>query len=183
MHLISRNLIYYTVDPHVSGEETAFRILKKIHITYSKYPLSSVRLRKFSLRTIETLIIGGAYEIDRECEGTYPSLSTLELTLRVPSGIAYMSAPKLRHLILRDVDLFCLIHPPPDGENQHCNSKAKNIQVLEMLASRFPTVEILEVHEKLRNLVSEMVFGGGAFFTGLKELRTVSEEEQGWTYD
>ena len=75
------------------------------------------------------------------------------------------------------------MYPPPDGENQHCNSKAKNIQVLEMLASRFPTVEILEVHENLRNLVSEMVFGGGAFFTGLKELRTVSEEQQGWTYD
>ena len=103
--------------------------------------------------------------------------------VRVPCGIAYMSAPKLRHLILRNVDLFCLMYPPPDGENQHFNSKAKNRQVLEMLANRFPTVEVLEVHENLRNLVSEMGFGGAAFFTGLKELRTVSEEQQGWTYD
>lgn len=174
--------VLHSRSPRI-GRKNSFPNLKKIHITYSKYSLSLVCLRKFSLHTIETLIIGGASEIGHDCEGTYPSLSTLELVLRVPCGIAYMSAPKLRHLILRNVDSFCLIHPPPDGENQHFNSKAKNRQVLEMLASRFPTVEVLEVHENLRNLVSEMVFCGAGFFTGLKELRTVSEEEQGWTYD
>jgi hypothetical protein len=165
------------------GRRNSFPSLQKIHITYAKYAFSEVRLKRFSLRTIEKLIIGGETEIGRECEGTYPSLSTLELMLRVPCGIAYMSAPKLRHLILRNVDLFCLIYPPPDGENQHSNPKAKNRQVLEMLANSFPTVEVLEVHENLRNLVSEMVSGGAPFFTGLKELRTVSEEERGWTYD
>ena len=52
-----------------------------------------------------------------------------------------------------------------------------------MLANSFPTVEVLEVHENLRNLVSEMVSDGAPFFTGLNALRTVSEEERGWTYD
>jgi hypothetical protein len=162
----------------------SFPNLKKVHITYpSKYPLSLVHLGQFSLRTIETLIIGGEVEIGLLAEGTYPSLSTLELSERVPGGTTYISAPNLRHLTLRSADLFCLVYPPPDGEDQHTNSQLKNREVLKVLASKFPTVEVLEVHENLRNLVSEMVSDGADFFTGLKELRTISEEQsRRWDY-
>jgi len=134
-----------------------------------------VRLDNFSLRTIETLIIGGEVEIGQMVKGMYPSLTTLELTVRVPNGIAYMSAPSLRHLILRNADLFSLVYPPPDGESQHSNHQPKNREVLKMLAGRFPTVEVLEVHENLQNLVLEMVSGEAMFFTELKELWATSE--------
>jgi hypothetical protein len=168
--------VLYSRSPLI-GQMNSFPNLKKLRITYpTKYPLSLVHLAEFSLRSIETLIIGGEVDIRDAARGTYPSLSTLEFTERVPHGIASMSAPSLRHLILRNADLFCLIFPPPDGESQHANPQPKNRAVLGILACRFPTVEVLEVHENLRNLVLEMVFGGAAFFTGLKELWTVSKD-------
>jgi len=166
--------VLYSRSPLI-GQMNSFPNLKKLRITYpSKYPFSLVHLAEFSLRTIETLIIGGEVDIGEAARGTYPSLSTLELTERVPHGIASMSAPSLRHLILRNPDLFCLIFP--DSESQHANPQPKNRAVLEMLACTFPTVEVLEVHENLRNLVLEMVFRGAVFFTGLKELWTVSKD-------
>jgi len=142
-----------------------------------KYPLNSVLLAEFSLSTIQTLIIAGEIDIGQQVTGTYPSLSMLELTQRVPRGIVYMIAPNLRHLLLRSAYLFCRIYPPPDGDSQDANSEQKNKEVLEMLASSFPTVEVLEVHESLLNFILEMVVGE-VFFTGLKELWTVSKDER-----
>ena len=50
---------------------------------------------------------------------------------------------------------------------------------MEMLAITFPTVEVLETHENLRNIVSEMISDGEPWsFKGLKEVRTVSKEER-----
>jgi hypothetical protein len=178
--------VLYSRSPLI-GQRGSFPNLTKIHITYpSKYPLSLVQLGKFSLGTIETLIIGGEVEFGENAEGTYPSLSTLEFTERVSRGIVCISAPRLRHLILRNADLFCLVYPPPDGEDQRANPQSKNKEVLGRLARAFPTVEVLEVHHGLRNLVSEMVSNDAVFFTGLKELRTVSEAERrewGLTYE
>lgn len=166
--------VLYSRSPAI-GEMNSFPNLKKVHITYpSKYPLSLVRLVHFSLQ-IETLIIGGDSDIDEYARGTYPSLTTLELTKRVPHGIVNISAPNLRHLILPHTHLFCL-PVPSDVESQYTNAHSKNRQVLEILVNRFPTVEILEVHENLRNLVSEMRCGENKFFTGLKELRIVPKD-------
>jgi hypothetical protein len=170
--------IIYSRSPAI-GQTNSFPNLKKVHITYpTKYPLSLVHLSDFSLQKIETLIIGGEVEIGQYVLGSYPSLTTLELTGRVPHGIIYISAPRLRHLILPNDNLFCLIFPPPDGESQHANPQHKNRQVLEMLASRFPTVEILEVHKNLKSLVSEMSSGKIEFFTGLKELRIIAKDDR-----
>jgi hypothetical protein len=173
--------ILYSRSPLI-GQKDSFPNLKTVHITYpGKYPLSLVRLKNFSLQTIETLIIGGEVEFGRNVEGTYPSLSTLELTERVSRGIAYMSAPNLRHLILRNKNLFC-----GDNDDQNVLPQSKNRQALEMLAITFPTVEVLEVHKNLRNIVSKMISDGEAWcFKGLKELRTVSKEERrrwGWLH-
>jgi hypothetical protein len=110
------------------------------------------------LQTIETLIIGGEVEFGQNVEGTYPSLSTLELTERVSRGIAYISAPNLRHLILRNKNLFCV-----DNDDQNVLAQSKNRQALEMLAITFPTVEVLEVHKNLRNIVSKMISDGEAW--------------------
>ena len=173
--------ILYSRSPLI-GQKDSFPNLKTVHITYpSIYPLSLVRLKNFSLQTIETLIIGGEVEFGRNVEGTYPSLSTLELTERVSRGIAYISAPNLRHLILRNKNLFCA-----DNDDQNVLAQSKNRQALEMLAITFPTVEVLEVHKNLRNIVSKMISDGEAgCFEGLKELRTVSKEERrrwGWLH-
>jgi len=166
--------ILYSRSPRI-GRNNSLPNLKKVHITYpSKYPLSLVNLARFSLQTIETLIIGGEVAIGTNAEGTYPSLSMLEFTECVPRGITYMTAPSLRHLILRTASLSYFNYPPPDGESQHDNPQSKNKEVLEMLASTFPTVEILEVHENLHNLVLEMLSGEAMFFMGLKELWTIS---------
>ena len=161
------------------GQMNSFPNLKKVHITYPmKYPLSSVRLADFSLQKIETLIIGGQVDIAKNAQGTYPSLTTLELTGRVPPGTVYISAPNLRHLILPHADLFCIDSPSPDGGSEDANPQSKNIKVLEMLANSFPTVEILAVHRKLRRLVSEMTSGENRFFMGLKELRIASKNDR-----
>ena len=168
--------VLYSRSPLI-GHMNSFPKSKKLHITYpSKYPFNLIELNNFSLQTIETLIIGGEIDIINYAEGTYPSLTTLELTERVPHGIVYMSAPTLRHLILRNANLFCLIFPPPTGEPQDANFQPKNTLVLEMLASRFPTVEILEIHNDLQSLVSEMASGGAIFFTRLRELWILSKD-------
>jgi hypothetical protein len=168
--------VIYNRSPAI-GKMNSFPNLKKVHITYPwKYPLSWVRLADFSLQKIETLIIGGEVDIRRYAQGTYPSLTTLELTGRVPHGIVNISAPNLQHLILPHADLFCLVPGHPDGESEDGNPQPNNTQVLEMLANRFPTVEILEVHESLQSLVSEMSSGENRFFTGLKELRIVPKD-------
>ncbi|KIM88476.1 hypothetical protein PILCRDRAFT_257546 [Piloderma croceum F 1598] len=170
--------VIYSRSPAI-GQANSFPNLKKVHITYpTKYPLSLVNLSDFCLQKIETLIIGGEVEIGQYVLGSYPSLMTLELTGRVPHGIISISAPRLRHLILPNDNLFCLIFPPPNGESQNANPQPKNRQVLEMLASRFPTVEILEVHENLKSLVSEMISGKIEFFTGLKELRIAAKNDR-----
>jgi len=168
--------VIYSRSPDI-GKMNSFPNLKKVHITYpGKYPLSWVRLADFSLQKIETLIIGGIVDIHQYAQGTYPSLTTLELTGRVPHGIVNISAPNLQHLILPHADLFCLVPGHPDGESEDGNPQPNNTQVLEMLANRFPTVEILEVHESLQSLVSEMSSGENRFFTGLKELRIVPKD-------
>ena len=155
------------------GQHNSFPNLKNLHITYpTKYPLSSVPLAQFSLRNIQTLVIKGDVELaNRSIEGTYPSLSKLEFTKRVPRDIEYMSAPSLRHLILRSADLFCLHYPLSSDESEVENARQKNTELLKMLAGSFPTVQVLEIHENLRNLVLlEMVSGEAEFFGGLKEL-------------
>ena len=54
--------ILYSRSPLI-GQKDSFPNLKTVHITYpSKYPLSLVRLKSFSLQSIETLIIGGEVE-------------------------------------------------------------------------------------------------------------------------
>jgi hypothetical protein len=157
------------------GHNNGFPNLKKLCITYpSKYPLSLVHPAKISPGTIETLIIGGEVDFGESAMGTYPSLSLLEFHKRVPHGVVHMSAPNLRHLTLRNPDLFGLIYP--DWESQHADSTRKNREVLEMLARRFPSVEILDVHRNLRNLVLEMIFGESVFFAGIKELWVVSTD-------
>jgi hypothetical protein len=166
------------------GKDHSFPKLRKLHITYSgRCPLSLVDLTTFSLKTIETLVIGGRAEFGGiaggRAEGTYPSLSKLELTDRVSYGIRTMSAPCLRHLILRGADLFC--QNPVYGlisEEEQVNPHKENRELLEMLANTFPTVEVLEVHENLQNHVLEMVLGEAAFFPCLKELWTGLMEDR-----
>jgi len=50
--------------------------------------------------------------------------------------------------------------------------------VLEMLASVFPTVEILEIHKNLKSLVLELIYGEIGFFTELEELHIVVEDDR-----
>jgi len=162
--------VLYCRSPRI-GKRKSFRKLKTLHITYPpKYPLSFVPLRKFSRRSIETLIIGGYIDVGERVKGTYPSLSTLTLANRVPHGIVHMSAPILRHLKLCHNHLFCSIMDSKD------NAQLKNREVLEILARTFPTVEVLEVHEDLRSLVSEMI-SNKIIFAGLKELRAASKHD------
>jgi hypothetical protein len=168
--------VLYSRSPLI-GKDHSFPKLRNLHITYpGKYPLSLVDLTTFSLQTIETLIIGGDVEFDGRAEGTYPSLSKLELTERVPRGIGAMSAPCLRHLILHGTDLFCRVYRIPDEEQ--VNRQKENKKLLEMLARTFPTVEVLEVREDLRNLALDMVLGEAAFFPGLKELWASSNDDR-----
>lgn len=172
--------VIYSRSPAI-GQLNSFPNLKRVHITYpTKYPLSLVHLSHFSLQKIEKLIIGGEVEIGQYAEGTYPSLTILELTGRVPHGIACVSAPNLQHLILRNDNLFCLIFP--DSESQHINPQLKNRGVLEMLANRFPTVEILEAHKNLQSLVAEMTSDKIGFFAGLRELRIVAKDDSDFAY-
>jgi len=169
--------VIYSRSPAI-GQANSFPNLRKVHITYTaRYPFSLVHLADFSLQKIETLIIGGEVEIDQCALGSYPSLTTLELTGRVPYGMIYVSAPRLRHLILSNDNLFCLTFPPSDNESQHVNLQPRNRQMLAMLAKRFPTVEILEVHENLKSLVSEMTSEKIGFFAGLKELHIVAKDD------
>jgi len=147
-----------------------------------KYPLCLVPLTHFPLKTIETLVIGGDVELVgfRSVEGTYPSLSRLEFTERVPRDIRYMSAPSLRHLILRNADLFCHYYPCSAAGPQPSDAWQRNRELLEMLASRFPTVEVLEIHENLRKLVLEMVLDDAEFFIELSELWVLSKSTRNW---
>jgi len=166
--------ILFSRSPRI-GRNNSFPMLKKVQITYpSKYPLSSVVLREFSLHTIENLIVGGEVEVGSRMEGVYPSLSVLKFTERVPCGVASMSAPNLRRLILLCCNLFPLTYPQPEGESQHDNPLPKNRGVLERLARTFPTVEVLDVHQNLESLVRELIYGQ-TLFTRLKELWTVSK--------
>jgi hypothetical protein len=161
--------ILYSESP-CWGRNKRFPNLKKVHVTYSsKYPLS---LSKISPRTIETLLIGGEIEISGRVMVMCPSLSTLEFTKRVPTGISLMVAPNLRHLILRNANLYCLA--ASGGHSQHADPDLKNREVLGMLGSRFQTVEVLEIHEDLHSLVSDMV--AKTVFTGLRELWILSKD-------
>ena len=166
--------ILFSRSPRI-GRNNSFPMLKKVQITYpSKYPLSLVVLRKFSLHAIENLIVGGEVDVGSRMEGVYPSLLVLEFTERVPCGVASMSAPNLRHLILSCWNLFPLTYPPPEGEDQHADPLLKNRGVLERLARTFPTVEVLDVHRNVESLVRELIYGQ-TMFTRLKELWTVSK--------
>jgi len=166
------NIIYNRCS--LIGRSDSFPNLKRLHVTYpSKYPLCSMYLSKFSLRTMETLIIGGYVDIGNQVKGTYPSLSRLEFSDRVLGGIVYMSAPFLRHLVLRTPVLFC---PTLGTQSQELDSLPKNREVLEMLGKTFPTVEVLEVHSDLQDLVEEMI-SDKVIFVGLKELRILSQDE------
>ena len=50
--------------------------------------------------------------------------------------------------------------------------------MLELLASIFPTVEILEVHKNLKSLVLELIYGEIGFFMELEELHIVAEDDR-----
>ena len=166
-HLEELNNLY-SRSPCI-GRNNSFPILKRVKITYpSKYPLSLIDLSRFSLRTIETLIIEGEVEVGSRMRGGYPSLSTLEFTKRVPSAIISMSAPNLRHLILHHPDLFAIEYPPPQQA-----SYASNREVLEMLARAFPTLTVLDIHPNLISLIQDLV-SHQVMFANLKELWTVS---------
>jgi len=77
--------------------------------------------------------------------------------------------------------LICSANGLADDEEQ-INHQEENRESLEMLASTFPTVEVLEVHKNLRNLVFEIVYGKTALFPGLKELWVCSKDERRMMY-
>jgi hypothetical protein len=113
--------------------------------------------------TIERIIIEGSVDVGTQIKGTYPSLKRLEVRECLPRGIAHMSAPHLRRLTLRNANLRCCnCHDHPS------DPRAENREALELLARTFPTVEILEVHKDLLELVQGMITA----FPELKEVRT-----------
>lgn len=178
-HNLEELNVLHSQSPRI-GRNNSFPNLKILRITYPpKYPLCFIPIHSFSLQTIQTLVIGGDVELPdhRGVEGTYPSLSRLEFTERIPWAIYFMSAPCLRHLILHSSDLFChqLRRPLPAGM-QFAANRRKNKGLLMMLAGTFSTVEVLEVHQDLRNLVLKMVMGEKQLFIHLCELWVLSKD-------